>query len=195
MSPLALPPPELAGFPEHTVAEGSTLFRIHRATHGAWWFSSDGSGRFDLEPPRGTCYLASQVLGAFVEVFRDTRLVDQRDVERRRIARISLPRAPRLADCAASRSRAFGVTGAIHSTPDYRLTQSWAAAFARVGFDGVRYLVSHDPAQRLAGYALFGSAGEPADRDLWPAGESEPIPGSVLRQAKDRFGILVLPAG
>lgn len=31
---------------------------MHRGEYGAWWFSSDGSGRFDLAPPDGVCYLA-----------------------------------------------------------------------------------------------------------------------------------------
>jgi len=194
VSPLALPPPNLAGFPERVVVPGSPLYRVHRAKRHPWWFSSDGTGRFDLAPPGGTCHLASEPVAAFLEVFRDVQRIDPRDVEARRLTRLELPRPIRLADCTASRCRGYGVTGALHSTPDYALAHAWAAAFAGAGFDGIRHLVSHDPAQRLTGYALFGDAGEPTDQELWPAGQSEPIPGSVLRQAKNRFGILVLPA-
>jgi hypothetical protein len=159
LSPLALPPRDLAAFPEHVVVPGSPLFRVHRATRRPWWFSADGTGRFDLAPPRGTCHLASEPVGAFLEVFRDVLRIDPRDVEARRMSRLELPRPLRLADCTAARSRGFGVTGAIHSTPDYATSHAWAAAFANAGFDGVRYRVSHDPSQRLGGYALFGEAG------------------------------------
>lgn len=195
MSPLALPPLDVAGFPELVVEPGRPLFRIHRRGRGPWWFSSNGHGRFDLAPPRGTCHLAGHPLGAFIEVFRDTHLVDQRDVERRRLSRVALPRPLRLADCTASRSRLFGVTGAIHSTPHYDRTHAWAAGFASAGFDGVHYKLSQDPAQELSGFALFGSAGEPVEPELWPAGTGERIAGPVLREARDRVGILVLPAG
>jgi hypothetical protein len=195
VSPLALPPHDLAGFPEHLLPAGTPLFRVHRAVRGPWWFSSDGSGRFDLAPPRGTCHLAAEPIGAFLEVFRDVHLIDPRDVTARRLSRLELPRPLRLADCTAARSRGFGVTAALHATPEYSRVHTWAAAFAGAGLDGVRYRVSHDPSQRLAGYALFGEAGVPADGALWPPGTRTPIPGSVLREAKERFGILALPAG
>lgn len=195
MPSLPLPPLDLAGFPEHVLAPGHPLFRIHRRGRSPWWFGSSGRCRFDLARPRGTCYLAGHPLGAFIEVFRDTHLVDQRDVDRRRLSRVALLRRLRLADCTAGRGRSFGVTGAIHSTPDYERTHAWAAGFESAGFDGVRYKLSQDPAQELTGYALFGDAGEPVDPERWPAGSSERIDGAVLREARDHFGVLVLPAG
>lgn len=94
-----------------------------------------------------------------------------------------------LADCTSRRARAFGVTAALHAGEDYALTQAWARAFADAGFDGVRYLVSHDPRQRLAGVALFGPAGTPRRR----TGKAEPIPSAIVRDAERRFGIRVLP--
>jgi hypothetical protein len=53
----------------------------------------------------------------------------------------------------------------------------------------VRYLLSHDPAQRCIGVALFGSAG-PAD---WSAAETGPIAPDLIRTARRAFGIQVLP--
>jgi hypothetical protein len=35
--------------------------------HGPWWFSSSLEGCFDLPAPDGTCYLASDELGAMLE--------------------------------------------------------------------------------------------------------------------------------
>lgn len=94
-----------------------------------------------------------------------------------------------LADCTARRARAFGVTAALHSSDDYALAQAWAAAFARSGFDGVRYFVSHDPAQRLVGVALFGPEGAPD----WPGGRPHAMGEDLIQRAERLFGIRVLP--
>lgn len=50
-------PGDLTGFP--AAAAPKRLVRVCRAENGTWWFSSDGSGRFDLDPPEGTCYFAA----------------------------------------------------------------------------------------------------------------------------------------
>lgn len=100
-----------------------------------------------------------------------------------------MPREVKLADCTAERARSWGVTAEIHSTPEYRSTQVWADAFARSGFDGVRYLLRHDPSQGLRGVALFGPASTPSG---YPPGVSEPIGSDVLRDIERRFGIKVL---
>jgi hypothetical protein len=166
------------------------LYRIHRRDLGAWWFSHDASGRFDLQSPRGTCYLAEDPLGSFVEVFRDTRIVAERDVDRRVLSTLHVCEDVALADCTESRARGSGVTAAIHSSEQYDRLQDWAKAFADARFGGVRYFVGHDPAQRLVGVALFGSAGA---QDL-PVAATGPIESAVVSAARDRFGILVVPA-
>ena len=61
-------PDDLDGFPAWHVHAGTTLCRVTTSGLGPWWFSSDGQGRFDLEPPRGTCYLADEEVGALLEV-------------------------------------------------------------------------------------------------------------------------------
>jgi RES domain len=116
--------------------------------------------------------------------------VAQSDVDGRVLSTLNVPEDIFLADCTVSRARAFGITAAIHSSENYERTQAWAAAFAEAGFGGVRYLVSQDPAQRLVGFALFGPAGA-ADR---PVAETEPIRPHVIAAARERFGIIVLPA-
>lgn len=93
-----------------------------------------------------------------------------------------------LADCTSRRARAFGITAAIHSSPGYALTQAWATALARAGFDGVRYLVSHDPAQRYVGIALFG----PAGTSDWPVAETAPLGAELLGTVRRRFGIGIM---
>lgn len=56
------PPRSLAGFP--TSFSPRSLVRVGRRTNHTWWFSSDGSGRFDLDSPEGTCYFATDGFAA-----------------------------------------------------------------------------------------------------------------------------------
>ncbi len=188
-SSLPPPPPDLSGFPTLQLI-GARLYRIHRAGRSPWWFSGDGTGRFDLPAGggRGTCYLAEEPAGCFLEVFRSWTLVPEAEVAVRRISRLPVAEAL-LADCTAPGSRAYGLTAEIHSTPDYAATRRWATAFAAAGFDGVRYFLRHDPAQRLAGLALFGPAGAPS----WTAVPPEPIGSALLAEVEHRFGVRVLP--
>jgi hypothetical protein len=187
---LGPPPDDLTGFPQFSLIAARRLYRVFLRSHGAWWFSSDGSGRFDLSQPGGTCYLAEEPLGAFVEVFRDTAFVDERDVRARLLATVVLPDVDRpLADCTSRKARACGVTGAIHTTEDYVTTQQWARALHRAGYTGIRYFGGHDPALGVVSVAYFGGAGEQPH----PVAVSELDP-SLERAAYEQFGILVLPA-
>lgn len=100
-----------------------------------------------------------------------------------------MPKRSTLADCTVARARRFGVSGTIHTQPDYDLTRAWAEAFAAAGFDGIRYRLDHDPAQRQLGVALFGPAGE---GDL-PVRAREPIDEAISEEARRRFGLVVAP--
>lgn len=189
MSPLARPPSDLRGFPQYALLPGQVLYRIHKAVHGPWWFSSGTPLRFDLARPKGTCYLAEEALGAFVEAFQDWTgsILPSAEISVRRISKLTVPSPMRLADCTSARALAFGVTAEIHASPDRTLTQAWAAAFDRAGFDGVRFFVRHDPAQRRVGIALFGPAGEAA----WPVQASEAITTELIADVERHFGIRV----
>ena len=189
MSPLVWPPTHLTDFPEHQLLPANPIVRIHRHNFGPWWFSHDGSGRFDLAAPSGTCYFAADELGAFVEVFREMRVIPDVEVLARRISVIRVSTPTRLADFTSSAAASFGVTAAIHSTEDYVKTQTWAGALAAAGFGGVRYLVSHDPAQRNVGIALFGSAGA---ANL-PVHSTDLISPRLISDAERLFGYRVIP--
>ena len=162
---------------------------MHREGHGAWWFSSDGSGRFDLEHPNGTCYLAETPLGALIEHFDGIDLIPQGDLDQRRTSILSPGRALRLADCTSSQARSFGADLALSAGADYARTQRFAAWFHANGFDGVRYFLRNDPAATLIGIALFGSAGE---QDL-PVLSSASVDKATLEEAAGRFGVEVVP--
>jgi hypothetical protein len=188
---LAGPPEDLSGFPAHQLAPGQVLARIHRADRKSGFYSSDGSGRFDLPLPHGTCYLGEEPLASFVEVFREAAVVAEALVNTKVLSFIQLPDDVRLADVTAPKSRRFGVTGEIHTSTAYGITQAWAAALHRAGFDGIRYLVRHDPSQRLTGVALFGPGGEHEDQFLTV--ETAAVPTSLVTAAEARFGIVILP--
>jgi hypothetical protein len=165
------------------------LARIYRNGLNPWWFSSDGSGRFDLKPEHGTCYLAEDPVGAFIEAFRDPRIVHASAVANRALATLRAPKAKRLADCTVPEARQFGITLEIGASDDYQLCQSWAEALAGEGFMGIRYRLRHDPAGSLRGIALFGDAGE----GNLAVESSEPVPDVLIREAADRFGVVVVP--
>jgi hypothetical protein len=189
LSPLGLPPDDLTRFPAFGVDRRRSLYRIHRTDAGPWWFSGDGSGRFDLRDGRGSCYLAATPVGAFIEVFRVATVIPESEVEARSLSSLVPPTRARLADCTVSAARKFGITGAIHTQPDYTVPQAWAEAFAAAGFGGIRYRVSHDPAQRELGVVLFGEAGEQS----LSVRRTEAIPASVIEAARQRFGLIVAP--
>lgn len=180
----------LARFPRRTLRGDAEVFRIHRSDHGAWWFSADGTGRFDpLGTDLGACYLAVDPLGAWIEVFRETLLLDRAEIDARRLASVRLGRDLRLADLTSRRALQFGVTASLGTDRMYGESQAFAALAAQSGFVGIRYFLRHDPAQRLYGVALFGEPGEPTKHDrLWPAPASRDIPDELVQAARRTFG-------
>jgi hypothetical protein len=188
--PLGGPPASFDGFP--SLPTSGRLYRIHRSDPDPLYFSSTGAGRFDLPAPSGTLYTAETPVGAFLEVFRG-RLIPSAEIAARTLTTIARTRDRLvLADCTNPGARAFGVTAAIHSTPDYDLTQRWALAFAEAGFDGISYLVSHDPSAGEHGIALFADVSKPL-RGIGSTG-STPIPDDLVADVQRRFGLLVVPS-
>lgn len=187
---------KLRSFPRRTLRGDAELFRIHWRERDAWWFSSDGSGRFDpVGTGFGACYLATDALGAWVEVFRDNLLLDGAEVVARSLGRVRLGRDLRLADVTSRRALQFGVTASLGADREYADSHAFAAGAASAGFAGIRYFVRHDPAQKLYGIALFAEAGS-AERDAaaWPAVEDGPIPDELVEAAQRTFGYQVLLA-
>jgi hypothetical protein len=96
----------------------------------------------------------------------------------------------KLADCSVREARRFGVTLEIGASDDYPLCHRWAEAFDDAGFLGIRYRLRHDQTGDLRGVALFGDAGE----GDWPVELSEGIPDELIREAEERFGVVVIPS-
>ncbi len=185
---------KLERFPRRTLRGDRTVVRVPRAALGPWWFSSDGSGRFDpTGGAMGACYLAEQPLGAWIEVFRKQMLLAEEEVHARCLLSVALGRDVRLADLTSRRALAFGVTASLSADPDYAASRAFADRALTAGFAGVRYWLRHDPAQRLYGIALFGPAGAPDPEDPnWPPGTDSPIDDELLAAAR-AFGYRVLP--
>lgn len=183
----------LESFPARIVpARGSdeALWRVTRETHVPWWFSSNGGGRFDLEAPRGTCYLAFDPITALLEVI-GPRLggAVSRDFFTERVIRsVSPPKRGRMADSTSRRALGYGVTPEIGVIVPYGLPRRWAERWREAGFDGVVYWARHDP-QRSKSLALFGNAGE---RTNWPPGTSRPIDKALIARLENDCGIEVL---
>ena len=185
----------LRGFPRRTLRGDTTIYRIHRAATGAWWFSADGSGRFDpVGTGKGACYLAERPLGAWVEVFRKRMLLAEAEVRERSLLSTELGRDLRLADLTSRRALSFGATASLGANEQYDSSQAFAVQAVQARFDGIRYLVRQDPAQKLHGIALFAHAGAPDATDPhWRTNDDNAIPGDLIAEAGRLFGYRVLP--
>jgi hypothetical protein len=147
-------PGDLTGFP--AVNPPSRLVRVCRSDRSTWWFSADGSGRFDLTRPDGTCYLATDANAAIREA---TRLgpVSSDWVRSRQLRQVEPPDADaRLAATTRKAAGRYGVTAELATVVPYELPRRWAAAFRAHGFDGIRHQLRHDQRSRPSGVALFG---------------------------------------
>jgi len=175
----------LAGFPRFALTPSKKLFRAHRRAKSPWWFSSDGTGRFDLTGSRGTCYLADAAAAALREALGESLVkagvIDFAELDPRVVSVLRVQSPLSLADTTSPTAANHGITKEI-STVSYSVPQAWARAWAHegidgegidgAGMDGVRYAGRFSTAHRDRCYALFGPAGAssaPADPAPLPA--------------------------
>ncbi len=190
-------PPEkrsaLEDFPRKTLRRGLTLWRVTRAGRHPWWFSSELSGRFDLPPPYGTCYLATDDLTALLEsvgpemvggTFSELFLKD------RCLRRLALPRDHRVCDLTDRHAVGFGLTAEIHTIVPYKLPQAWAKALHDAGAEGVLYHARHDLSFDGKAVGLFGKSGE---RRSWSRGREVAIDKKLRSRLYESCRISVLP--
>lgn len=178
---VALRPPArpLRNFPSCELTTVQPLIRGHQAANGPWWFSSSGGGRFDLTPPRGTCYLAFDEDTAIRETvgaaLATAGVITSDFAATRRLSTLTVPHAHQLADTCAAKAADFGLTRELASMTPYSVPQEWAAAFDAT-FSGLRYQTRFTTGPHPNAVGLFGPAGE-AD---WP---TDPGPESLTAAA------------
>jgi hypothetical protein len=187
---LPAPPDDLSALPTVTLGT-KPLWRIHPAEVDPWFFDVGPDGRFNLAES-GTCYLAEEPIGAFVEKFgrllRPGGVIPEPLVNSQRLSRLRPPKA-RLVDLTDPKVLGLaGLTAEIHSTTDYDLTQSWALSLHEAGYRGIRYKARHDPRGQLSSIALFGSGKPPRS-----AARTTTIPVDLIHEASSTFAIAVLP--
>jgi len=184
---------ELADFPELVLGAGAEIHRIHSAGVGAWFFNADDAWRFDpcSIAGLGACYVAERPVAGLLESFKGVSVVDEQDIAAKMHFTVTLEDEIRLADCCVPAAGNFGVNGEIHTTTNYEVTQAWAAALARAGFVGLRYLCRSDPVMSLIGYAFFDTSGE-ALTGRWPVGRDTEISEEILEEA-EAYGLRVRP--
>lgn len=127
------PPQEVLLARLRRAAPPARLFREHAhraeaADGGCWWFSSTGEGRFDLQPPQGTCYLGESEGVAARERCGRLMAMGIPITEALYAGRIvtqvpSLQADVEAADLTDPSSLRAGVTGELASTSDYALCQ------------------------------------------------------------------------
>ena len=174
---LGEPPASLAGFPASRPP--TVLVRVCRQRNPTWWFSSDGTGRFDLTSPEGTCYFATDTFGAVREASRAGPVTPQW-VADRGVRHAAPPDRPaRLAAVTRAGAAVFGLTTELVTVTPYDLPRRWAAAFRRAKFAGIRRELRHDPRARPSGVSLFGPAGDPG----WPTVRTEQLQPATVEAA------------
>ncbi len=168
-----------------------SLVRCTRSVFDSpWYFSADGSGRFDLEDPEGTCYLASDIVGALRETlgpdYMRGNLVAESFFINRTLWEL-LPRSTGLTDHIANLLddgwNFIGLTNEIFDISSYILPRAWADCFRRAGWEGIRVRLRHLLSSERYGVALFGPAGaQPRDSRFY-----DPIRASITRPTLDTF--------
>lgn len=205
---MTLPPPPkdpaaVAAFPTLRPPPGrlARFWRLHRhfdpATgdpRGPFWFASaepddPGGSRYDLPDPLGANYWSGRAAGAWLEVFRDTLLVDVADLRCRRLARTAAPHKLRLANLLVKAAHRYGITAEMHTTPDYAITRRWAAAWQLAGFQGIWGIARHDPTVKLRTLTLLDRAGEHEPFGWhWVVDTTEPATDLDLLREVAQFG-------
>lgn len=159
---------DLHGFP--AASHDGSLYRAHSRDRGAWFFSSSGSGRFDLRPPSGTCYLAESVAASVRErvgeQFTPERAIAPEDAEKLVVSKLNVS-VKQVADLNSPKVREYPITSELTAMDDYRVPQAWARAFSGAGMAGVRCRGRFSYSLGDS-WAIFGGAGPDEARSADP---------------------------
>lgn len=185
---------DLGSFPELPPLPDRVFARIHNSLYGSLHFCNSGVGRFDLpaKTGNGTCYVSLRPIGAFVEVFGRFTTVTREMIDERSLSELTPSRPLRLADLTNRQVLGgFGITGDISTGADYGPSQKWALRLFNAGFEGIHYVVRHDPSHIERSVAVFGN--EESTADLFDV-NTGPIPRDLIEEACREFGFRVWPS-
>lgn len=158
------PARDYSRFPPARVRTGARRWRVHQRRFQPWFYSSGAGGRFNLDDPFGTLYVASHPDVALRESagtdMVGTTIIDADWADRRAVSHMPME-ARTLANLRSSRAPSFGIIPGEVTGPfmAYRLTRAWAATFHGCGFGGVRYTSRFAPPGAMYCEAVFGQAG------------------------------------
>ena len=183
----------LDSFPDHPLRRGAVVYRAHGSKNEPWWFASTPDGRFNLETPHGTCYVARDIETAVEEVLAPAaggmRIVSEAQADSFVVSRLKPSKSYTLANIASAKAKSFGATREMSGAAGgvYVITRLWAAALAAAGFNGILYASRFTTVMSENAIALFGAAGAPS-----PPPSIDPTPLSG-REAAVAAGYTVLP--
>lgn len=174
------------------------LVRCARRTFASpWFFSNDGQGRFDLGPPKGTCYLASDEVGAVREAlgpgFEPGAVVAEAWFDARwswSIDGTADGWTRGICDLLSDAWSHLGLTNEVFTVSRYEGPRRWATAFHAAAWDGLRVLLRHVLDHDRFGIALFGAEGAAASDPRFECRQSDI---DAARFAAET-GIAVLPS-
>lgn len=176
------------------------LFRVTKIEHSSpWYFASEGHGRFDLSPPRGTCYAASDAVGALREAigpdYEQGAIIATDFFEGRSMWRLSPIRRGwdrALADLLSDGWDSRGLTLELFTTSDYANCQAWARCFDVAEWAGLRARLKHVMGENRWGAALFGDGGA-CEEDARFTAVRETIASALVSEFRSATGIAVEP--
>lgn len=171
------PSADLTTFPARHVAAGTQWYREH-GVQGPWFFAAGPGGRFNLDEPSGTLYLANRPEAAARERIGPDHvqhgLVPHGVVANRWVSTLHLHAAVTAAHVNHESAPAHRVVPELVIMRPYDTPRAWAKAFFDAGFGGVSGMLRHSSGTSR-GLSVFGAAG-PRD---WP-GDPRPVLLSAL---------------
>lgn len=183
------------------IPAGTELHRIHRDRTGsvAFFDTHPERGRFNLVgvAGRGTCYLAMEPLGSYVETLGRILSRPVGDIEARRYSVVTLDRDIELFDLTMSEARSayvadgLDLTATVGAGDSYELPQRLALLTHDDGYDGILYTARHDNSHSLECVAFFGPAG--ANDNVFNTTKTDHVPQHLIDLARQVFGITILP--
>ncbi len=152
---------DLSGFPSVTASAGDALYRAQGAGYDSAEYYASSAGRFDLESPRGTWYLARDLESAIFEYLGldgyAMRVVPRGTADQFEVWMFDAVEREQLADIKHRSAASYGVTSELGVMTPYAIPRRWADAFDAAGFDGIQYESRFTPSG--VALAVFGDVG------------------------------------